>query len=86
MKSLGISGNFTEANVGALAVVVFKGEKPSGGILKDLDKLTGSLIAGLIKAREFKGEGGEVALVRFAPKGKVKARSEERRVGKECRL
>lgn len=73
MKSQGITGNFTEAAVEALAVVVFKGEKPVSGVLKDLDRLTGGLISALIKAKEFKGETGESALVRFNRKGKVKA-------------
>ena len=46
MKFQGITGNFTEANVDALAVAVFKGEKAVMlACLKDLDKLTGGLIA-----------------------------------------
>jgi leucyl aminopeptidase len=73
MKFQGITGNFTEANVDALAVVVFKGEKTAGGVLKDLDKLTGGLIAAVIKNEEFKGEKGDTALLRFAAKGAVKA-------------
>ena len=43
MKFQGITGNFTEANVEALAVAVFKGEKGTSGVLKDLDKLKASL-------------------------------------------
>jgi leucyl aminopeptidase len=73
MKAQGISANFQEANVDALVVSVFKGEKASGGILKDLDKLTGGLVSSVIKTEEFKGEVGETALIRFAAKGKVKA-------------
>jgi leucyl aminopeptidase len=73
MKSQGITANFADANVDALAVAVFKDEKPSSGELKDLDKLTGGLVSDLIKAGEFKGETGDTALVRFAPKGSVKA-------------
>ena len=56
-----------------LAVAVFKDEKATGGFLKDLDKLTGGLIASVIKSEEFKGEAGETVLLHFAPKGKVKA-------------
>jgi len=73
MKFQGITGNFTEANADALAVAVFKGEKAAVGVLKDLDKITGGLIAPLIKAEEFKGDAGQTALVRFVPKGGVKA-------------
>src|SRR5258708_4914656 len=73
MKFQGIAGNFAEANVEALAVAVFKGEKGTSGVLKDLDKLTGGLIAAVIKAEEFKGDAGEAALLRFAAKGAVKA-------------
>ena len=73
MKFQGITGNFTEANVEALAVAVFKGEKAASTVLKDLDKLTGGLIAEVMKAEEFKGDAGQTALLRFAAKGKVKA-------------
>lgn len=73
MKSQGITGNFTEANAEALAVAVFKDEKATGGVLKELDKLTGGILASVIKAEEFKGEPGDIALIRFAAKGKVKA-------------
>jgi len=73
MKFQGITGNFSEANVEALAVAVFKGERSTSGVLKDLDKVTGGLITAVMKAEEFKGDGGEVALLRFAAKGTVKA-------------
>lgn len=69
----GISRNFSEAGVEALAVVVFKDEKPSSGLLKDLDKLTGGQIAAVIKSDEFKGDVGETSLLRLSPKGKVKS-------------
>jgi leucyl aminopeptidase len=73
MKVQGISSNFTEANVDALAVAVFKGEKATAGVLKDLDKVCGGLIATVFKNEEFKGDKGETALIRFVPKGTVKA-------------
>jgi leucyl aminopeptidase len=73
MKSQAITENFQEADVDALAVAVFKDEKTSGGILKDLDKLTGGLIASVIKTEEFKGEAGETVYLRFEAKGKTKA-------------
>lgn len=73
MKFQGISGNFSEANVEALAVAVFKGEKASSDSLKELDALTGGLIAAVIKNEEFKGESGSTVLIRFVAAGKVKA-------------
>ena len=73
MKFQGITGNFAEASAEALAVAVFKGENVSKGVLKDMDKLTGGLIASVVKAEEFKGDAGQVALLRFASNGKVRA-------------
>ncbi|MBK8301873.1 MAG: leucyl aminopeptidase [Chloracidobacterium sp.] len=73
MKFQGITGGFTEANVEALAVAVFKGEKAASAELKELDKLTGGLIAEVMKAEEFKGDAGQTALLRFTAKGTVKA-------------
>lgn len=73
MKFQGITGDFAEANADALAVAVFKGEKAASGVLKDLDKLTGGLITAVIKAEEFGGDAGQIALLRFAAKGATKA-------------
>jgi len=73
MKTQAITANFQEANVDALAVAVFKDEKASSGVLKDLDKLTGGIVSSVIKHEEFKGDVNETALIRFAAKGKVKA-------------
>ena len=74
MKSQGITANFSEANVDALVVAVFKDEKVSSGILKDLDKLTGGIVASVFKGEDFKGDMGETALIRFAAKGKGASR------------
>lgn len=72
MKTQGITGNFTDSNVEALVLAVFKDEKATGGILKDLDKLTGGVVASIIKTEEFKGEVGDTALIRFSgAKGKA---------------
>ena len=69
MKFQGITGNFAEANVDALAVAIFKGEKVTSVELKDLDKLTGGLISAVIKAEEFKGHRtGGGGLRRGAPR------------------
>jgi leucyl aminopeptidase len=73
MKFQGITGNFAGANADALAVPVFKGEKASSGVLKDLDKLTGGLVSSVMRAEEFKGEAGQIAFLRFAPNNGTKA-------------
>jgi len=73
MDFQGISSNFSDAGVDALAVVVFKGEKASSASLKDLDKLSGGHMSAVIKSEEFKGEPGDTALIRLTPKGKLKA-------------
>ncbi len=73
MKTQGINVNFSEAGVEALAIAVFKQEKATSPTLKELDKLTGGLLAPIIKDEDFKGEVGETALIRFNAKGKVKA-------------
>ncbi|NNE67405.1 MAG: leucyl aminopeptidase [Pyrinomonadaceae bacterium] len=68
MKSRGINKNFSGANVDALATVVFKGEKGSTALLKELDSLTGGQISSIISSGEFKGDKGESALLRFKAK------------------
>ncbi len=73
MKFQAITDNFQEANVDALAVAVFKDEKAVSGLLKELDKMTGGLVASVIKSEEFKGDTGDVAYLPFESKGKVKA-------------
>ena len=73
MKFQAITEKFQEAAVDALAVAVFKDEKTTGGILKDLDALVGGHIASIIKTEEFTGESGDTAYFVFAAKGKNKA-------------
>ena len=73
MKSQVITENFQEANVEALAVAVFKDEKATGGILSELNDLTGGGIASVINSEEFKGEAGDSAYFVFEPSGKGKA-------------
>ena len=70
MKSQAITDNFNDANVDALAVVVFKDENANSGILKDLDKLVGGNISSVFKSEEFKGDAGETAYFLFEAKGK----------------
>ncbi len=72
MEFQGIGSKFTAASVEALAVVVFKDDKATDGILKELDELTGGQVADTLKAKEINGGQGETALIRFSAKG-VKA-------------
>ncbi|HCA58826.1 MAG TPA: hypothetical protein DEP46_12685, partial [Blastocatellia bacterium] len=62
MEFQGIGSKFTAASVEALAVVVFKDDKATDGILKELDALTGGQVADTIKAKEINGGQGETAL------------------------
>lgn len=73
MKSQAITDNFSEANVEALALAVFKGEKATAETLKEFDKMTGGAVASVIKSEEFKGEQGDIAYLFLDGKGKTKA-------------
>lgn len=74
MESQIITENFPEAAAEALSAVVFKGEKASSGILKDLDKLVGGHIADAIKSEEFKGESSDLLMFPLPAKGKSSAK------------
>ena len=54
-------GRFEELDVQALAVAVFKDEKPGEGLLKRLDELSGGLVQSAIESEEFSGKEGETA-------------------------
>lgn len=73
MKFQGITGNFLDANVDALAVAVFKDDKIDDGILRELNSLTAGQIASVVDGGEFKGESGETCLLRFSPQNGVRA-------------
>lgn len=68
MKSQAVTGNYQDASVDAIAVAIFKDEKATSPFLTELDKLTGGLVASVIKDEEFKGDTGETAILRFAAK------------------
>ena len=53
------SGNEVDAQ--ALAVAVFKDEKPNDGLLKQLDAASGGMISEAIESEEFKGKQGDTA-------------------------
>ena len=55
-------GRIEELDMQALAVAVFKDEKPDEGFLKRLDELSGGFVRSVIDAEEFSGKEGETAL------------------------
>jgi leucyl aminopeptidase len=63
------SGRFTEADVQALAVAVFKDETADEGFLKELDAASGGLVRSVLEAEELKGKEGETAYLHLAPGG-----------------
>jgi leucyl aminopeptidase len=68
------SGSFADADVQALAVVVFKDEKPDQGLLQELDAATGGLIKSIIESEELKGKEGETVYVHLgAGRGELRA-------------
>jgi leucyl aminopeptidase len=68
------TGGFKDADVQALAVVVFKDEKADGGLLQELDAATGGLLKSIIEAEELKGKEGETVYVHLgAGRGDLKA-------------
>ncbi len=72
MEFQGIGTKFASASVDALAVAVFKDDKATDGVLKELDDITGGQVADTLKGKEINGGQGETALIRFSAKG-VKA-------------
>ncbi|MBK9164914.1 MAG: leucyl aminopeptidase [Acidobacteria bacterium] len=72
MEFQGIGTKFASASVDALAVAVFKDDKATDGVLKELDDITGGQVADTLKGKEINGGKGETALIRFSSKG-VKA-------------
>jgi leucyl aminopeptidase len=57
------TGRAGQADVQAIAVAVFKDEKPHEGFLQELDAATGGLIKSVIESEEMKGKEGETAYV-----------------------
>src|SRR5678816_479227 len=67
-------GPIENIEVQAIAVAVFKDEKPDDGFLKKLDELSGGLVKSTIDAEEFAGKEGETAYFHLIGNDKVKAR------------
>ena len=67
-------GPIEQLEVQAIAVAVFKDEKPADGFLKKLDELSGGLVKSTIEAEEFAGKEGETAYFHLLGNDKLKAR------------
>ncbi len=75
MEIQGSAAHFNELDAQALAVAVFKDEKPDEGILKELDQATAGVIRSVIESEELKGKEGETVYVHLSSdSGGVKAR------------
>src|SRR5260370_40641281 len=69
MEVRGASKSCKHIDVQALAVAVFKGEKPNSGFLKDLDKQVGGLISNVLETEEFAAKEGETAYFHLTNSG-----------------
>lgn len=67
-------GPFEQVDVQALAIAVFKDEKPAEGFLKKLDELTNGFIKAAIESEEFTGKEGDTAYFHLIGNDKMKAR------------
>jgi leucyl aminopeptidase len=61
MDVIGTSKSCNEVEAAALAVAVFKDEKPASGLLKQLDAATAGMISDAIDSEEFSGKQGDTA-------------------------
>ena len=73
MDVIGTSKSCGEVDVEALAVAVFKGEKPASGLLRQLDAAANGMISDAIDSEEFNGKQGETAYFHVSSKD-LKAR------------
>src|SRR5947209_16489303 len=69
MDVRGTSQSCRKVDAQALAVAVFKDEKPDDGLLKDLDKQIGGLIGNVIQSEEFAAKEGETAYFHLSNAG-----------------
>src|SRR5919206_3172092 len=67
------SGRFTEADVQALAVAVFKDEGAGEEFLKELDAAAGGLVRSVLESEELKGKEGETAYLHLPAGSRMKA-------------
>ena len=56
MEVQGSSASYAQADVQALVIPVFQGEKTEDGLLKELDKAAGGLVSSVLESEELKGD------------------------------
>ena len=61
MQIEGSTGHYRDLDVQALAITIFKDEKPDEGFLKELDGLTGGVVKSALDSEELSGKEGETA-------------------------
>src|SRR5262247_1462435 len=66
------SREFYEIECDAVAVAVFEGEKPEGGVLAEIDSRSNGVVSSLVATGELSGKSGESAYVHNP--GEMKAR------------
>ncbi|PWT94009.1 MAG: leucyl aminopeptidase [Blastocatellia bacterium] len=73
MQVEGNIGPIERLDVQAVAVAVFKDEKPNTDYLKKLDELSGGLVNAVIDSGEFSGKEGETSYLHLVGNNKLKA-------------
>src|SRR5216683_1734741 len=66
-------GPYSEVDVQALAIAVFKDEKADDGFLKHLDAITGGAIKSVIDSEELKGKEAETVYFHLVGNSEIKA-------------
>jgi len=67
------NGPYSELDVQALAIAVFKDEKADEGFLKKLDGITGGAIKSVIDSEELKGKEAEIVFLHLVGNSGIKA-------------
>ncbi|MBC7797033.1 MAG: leucyl aminopeptidase [Pyrinomonadaceae bacterium] len=65
--------SFRETDANTIVVAVFKDETASEGVLQEVDKLSGGVVASILESGEIKGKAGETAFVYLTPSENLKA-------------
>jgi leucyl aminopeptidase len=73
MQFEGSVGSLADANVQALAIAVFQGEKADSGTLLEVDRLAGGLVKSVLDAEEMKGKEGETVFLHLSGAKGLKA-------------